>query len=357
MMNPNDRTYDLQTLGLNATQARPLPAAIANFTLRKEIIEHTKFTAAIREVARIHQRGLQAGVAESLLLVGQTGSGKSTLFKFYVGQFPKTTVNGIVKIRVLLIWTPESPTVKEFAEAILIALGDPAAYKGTAAAKTRRIIHFLKECGVELLLIDEFQHFFDGRRVAESRRISDWLKSLINAAGIPVVLAGLPRAIQVVNMNPQLRRRFGSPQYLEPFGFGTESDQREFRGVLKRFQRQLPMGSVDLSEANMARRFYYASHGLFDYVVKVIDDAASRGGTGDGGRLTMADFAVSFKRTVWSAAPDQLNPFMEKATLRLLRQPLEPFDIWDDIAQYTTTAASKARKDPDAQTATSKRGS
>ena len=355
-MNVADCMYELQTLGLSAAQVRLPPAAIANFTLRKEIIEHPKFTAAIREVARIHQRGRHAATAESLLLVGQTGGGKTTLLESYARRFPRTTVDGTVKIRVLLIRTPESPSVKDFAEAILVALGDPAAASGTAQAKTRRIIHFLKECGVELLLIDEFQHFFDGRRVAESRRISDWLKTLINVAGIPVVLAGLPRAIQVVNMNPQLRRRFASPHYMEPFSFETDADQKEFRGVLKGIQRKLPMGSVDLSEANMARRFYYASHGLFDYVVKVIDDAASRGGTGDGGRLTMADYAASFKRTVWSAAPDQLNPFMEKATLRLLRQPLEPFDIWDDIAQYTTTAASKARKAPGAATATSKRG-
>jgi energy-coupling factor transporter ATP-binding protein EcfA2 len=355
-MNPPDCALDLQTLGLDVTQVRVLPSAIANFTLRKDVIEHPKFTAAIREIARIHQRGRQAGVAESLLLIGQTGSGKSTLLGFYARRFPRTTEQGIVKIPVLLVRTPESPSIKDFAVAILVALGDPAVARGTADEKTRRIFHFLKECGVGLLLIDEFQHFFDGTRVAESRRISDWLKSLINVAGIPVVLAGLPRAIQVVNMNPQLRRRFASPHYMEPFGFETDADQKEFRGVLKGIQRKLPMGSVDLSEANMARRFYYASHGLFDYVVKVIDDAASRGGTGEGGRLTMADYAVSFKRTVWSAAPDQLNPFMEKATLRLLRQPLEPFDVWDDIAQYTTTAASKARAVPGVATATSKRG-
>lgn len=345
-MSACDSISDLQALGLKSDQVQPLPAAVANFTLRKDVFEHPKFTACVREIARIHERGRSAGVSEGMLLVAQTGTGKSTLLEYYAERFPRTIVHGVVRIRVLLVETPEFPSVKDLAEAVLGALGDPAASKGTTAAKTKRIIHFFRECGVELLLLDEFQHFFDGSRVAESLRVSNWLKSLINKAGIPVVLAGLPRAIQVVNINPQLRRRFAAPHYMEPFNFDTKEEQEEFRGVLSGIQQSLPMGSVDISEANMARRFYFASHGLFDYVVKIIDDAASRGGSGDGGCLTMADYARAFQQVVWSAAPVGLNPFAEVPALRLLRQPFEPFDIWDDVEQYTAAAASGIRSKP-----------
>lgn len=343
-MSARDQVHSLLTLGIEEGSAAALPAAISNFTLRKEFIEHPKFTAVIREIARIHQRGRAAGVAEGLLLVAQTGSGKTTALEYYRARFPRSVEAGVTKIPVLFVETPESPSVKDLAEAILHALGDPAASKGTAAAKTQRIVMFFRECGVQLLLIDEFQHFFDGSRVTESRRVSDWLKSLINKVGVPVVLAGLPRAIQVVNINPQLRRRFATPYYMEPFSFATAPDRLEFRGVLKSIQARLPNGSVDLSGADMARRFYFASHGLFDYVVKIIDDAASRGGTGPGGMLSMADYARAFKAVVWSAAPDQLNPFIETAKLRLLTQPLEPFDIWDDVANYTTRASSRKKQ-------------
>lgn len=337
-MSAPEEIENLLALGAKKGAKPSLPAAVANFTLRKEVIEHPKFTAAIREIARIHHRGRSVGVAESLLLVAQTGSGKTTVLEYYNAKFARTVVAGITRIPVLLVETPESPSVKDLAEAILHALGDPAAAKGTTASKTQRIVLFFKECGVELLLLDEFQHFFDGSRVTESKRVSDWLKALINKVGVPVVLAGLPRAIQVVNLNPQLRRRFATPYYMEPFAFTTDPDRLEFRGVLNLLQTRLPNGSIDISEANIARRFYFASHGLFDYVVKIIDDAASRGGTGPDGMLTMADYARAFKTVVWSAAPDQLNPFIPTATLRLLNQPLEPFDIWDDIAQYITRA-------------------
>jgi Bacterial TniB protein len=339
-MSAREKIDELLTLGLTPEEAAKLSRKTAAFTLRKEIIEHTKFTKAIREIARVHQRGQEAGITEGMLLVAQTGSGKTTVLEYYERGFPRAFKDGVTRIRVLRVNTPESPSVKDLAEAILCALGDPAAAKGTAAAKTRRICHFFSVCGVELLLVDEFQHFFDGTRVAESRRISNWLKLLMIQVRVPVVLAGLPRSIQVVNLNPQLRRRFAAPYYMEPFAFGTKEEQTELRGVLLGIQQGLPCGSIDLSEANMAKRFYYASHGLFDYIVKIIDDAASRGGSGPSGQLTMRDYAEAFKRVVWFDAPDMLNPFMEQASLRLLTQPLEPFDIWDDIANYTKLPSS-----------------
>ena len=333
-MNSTQALQTLQSLGLEPGSSAG-SATTAHFTLRSEVIEHTRFTLAVREIARVHERGRNARVAESLLIVAQTGSGKSTLLDYYVNRFPKVVEGGVTTVPVVRVDTPETPTVKGLAESVLEALGDPAADKGSAATKTRRIVYLFKQCRVELLLIDEFQHFFDGRRVAEALRVSNWLKLLITRLRIPVVLVGLPLSIQVVNINPQLRRRFAAPHYMEPFNYTTAEEQLEFRGVLKRIQDDLPVGSDDLAEASMARRFYYASHGLIDYVVKIIDDAVSRGGTGPLGKITMEDYARAFERVVWFNAPRSLNPFADKPTLRLLNRPLEPFDIWDDISNYT----------------------
>lgn len=335
-MSAPDKLDELLTLGLVGSNDSKNAQGFSDFTLRKKIIEHPRFTAAIREIARLHMRGRSAGVAEGMLLVAQTGSGKTTALEYYERRFPRLFSNEVQKIPVLRVDTPESPSVKTLAEAILVAMGDPGASMGTASAKTIRIIHFFKQCGVELLLIDEFQHFYDGRLTAEQKRVSDWLKNLINRVGIPVVLAGLPRAIAVVNANPQLRRRFGAPHYMQPFGFNSQQEQKELRGVLKGIQSSLPVTCVNIFEANLAQRFYFATHGLFDYIVKIVDDAVSRGGSGPGGQVTQHDFALAFKRAIWFDAPDMLNPFMENATLRLLNKALEPFDIWDDVTRYTT---------------------
>lgn len=181
---------EMLTLGLSDAVASASSKCLSTFTLQKQIMEHPKFTLTIREIARLHERGKVAGVADSMLLVAQSGTGKSTALKYYEERFPRTEKKWGTRIPVLRVVTPESPTVKTLAESVLVAMGDPAAAKGTASAKTNRIIHFFKVCGVELLFIDEFQHFHDSQRAAESRRVSDWLKNLINMVGIPVILAG-----------------------------------------------------------------------------------------------------------------------------------------------------------------------
>ena len=336
-MNHKETIRMLRELGKSGSIIRSADQEkCANFTLRKKIIEHPRFTFAVNEIARLHQRGLEAHDPQGMLLVAQTGCGKSTVFEYYERLFPRGETKQATQIPVLRVSTPESPTVKSLAEAILFAMRDPAASKGTSVVKTNRIIHLFKECKVEILLIDEFQHFFDGRHAAESKRVSDWLKNLITSVNIPVVLAGLPRAISVVNDNPQLRRRFGAPHYMQPFGFTTGLEQLEFRGVLKGIHSSLPCSCVNLHDANLARCIYYATHGLFDYIVKIVDDAVSRGGTGSDGCITQNDLAQSFKRTVWMDAPDELNPFSGMKVFRLLTRPKEPFDILDDINKYTS---------------------
>lgn len=306
----------------------------ADFTVRKTIIQHTNFCSALTRITNLHQRGLTANVAGGLLITGQTGSGKTTLAEFYRDYFPRQELDDRFVIPVLLVTTPESPTVKSLAEAILMALGDPAAAKGTTEEKTRRIVRYFKECRVELLMVDEFQHFWDSRQVSQARKVTDWLKNLFNIANIPVVLIGMPRSVMVLRMNPQLKRRFSAPFYLKPFGFDEDRARVEFRGVLKKIHSSLPVECPPLHEANLARKFHFASCGLIDYLAKIIDKAVQL--VGEAGRkvLRVQDFERAFEEEVWRDVPKRLNPFNPKAILRPLTKNGEPFDLWDDPEQY-----------------------
>ncbi len=304
------------------------------FSVKQSIVQHPGFCRALKEIADLHQQFLEAKCCGGLLITGQTGSGKTTVLKYYQSFFPARDEPERRVVPVLLVTTPAAPTVKNLAEAILVALGDPAASKGTAEAKTTRIYRYLKECKVELLVIDEFQHFFDRRKISQARNMTDWLKNLFNEAEIPVALAGLPRSFSVIRMNPQLQRRFSSPYYLKPFGFETKEQQKEFRAILKAIQRTLPIPSDELFEANLARRFYFASLGLFDYVAKVIEKAVKIAGEYKLERLNAGLFAQAFATEVWRGVPKRLNPFEQKAILRPLNKRGEPFEIWEDPAHY-----------------------
>lgn len=311
-------------------------------TLRNLLIQHSEFTRAVREIASLHQRWLDCGIAGALLIVGQSGCGKSTLLEYYLTCFPRQRIATKARIPVLRVPTPEAPTVKSFSEAVLVALGDIAASRGSAAVKTQRIIHFIRECDVDLILVDEFHHFCDSN-AQERRRVTDWLKNLLNECNKPIVLFGLPRAISALYANEQLRRRFAAPFYFREFGFKTEDEQALFRGVLHHFQglTKLPW-AVDLSSPDAAMRFHFATNGLIDYMVKILDDLVARFSCSETQGLDYPDLQTSFKLQIWADVPDALNPFNPKEAPRRLNKTNEPFAIWDDPKTYTMSKRAMA---------------
>lgn len=342
-MKPNDDILGLLPPNHLARKTHSLH----HFTLRKELIAFPTFQKTVEEIALLHYRWRQSEVSEGLLVYGQHGSGKSTAIKHYLEQFKRKRVGGLSKIPVLFALTPETPSVVSLSDVLLTSLGDPLATRGTAATKLNRIVHFFKECGVEMLVLDEFHHFYDTHRILEGRRVSDWLKNLMNLTGICIVLVGLPRSIAALNANPQLRRRFSAPLHHAEFTFNDAQAQHEFRGLLSALEQRLPVRCIpSLTEPEMARRMYYATHGLIDYVVKIIDDAVAMSGLKVGESIGLEALASAFKRKVWAECPDWINPFLAEK-LRRLTQVKEPFGDWDNPDQYllsirTRTTAPKS---------------
>lgn len=313
----------------------------ASFTISSKIVQFPAFREAVKLVTELHERGINGERGGGLLITGQTGSGKTTLLNFYEQWFPRYEEAYATIIPVLVVVTPDFPSVSTLAEEILASLGCPAPTKGTARDKTLRIYTYLKECRVELLMLDEFQHFYDSKKIAEAKKVTDWLKNLFNHARIPVVLAGLPRSVMVVRSNPQLKRRFSSPYYLKPFEFSNAEDQKNFRAVLKSVHRSLPLECPPLHDVELARRFYYATHGLFDYLRKIVDQAVWTAGARGRKYIDVADFKSAFNEEVWRDAPVNLNPFSPNAVLRILNKPGEPFEIWDYPSNYSSRSVKQ----------------
>ena len=311
-------------------------------TVRNRVIEHPVFTMAVGSIARLHERWVVTNVAGALLIYGQSGTGKSTALDYYLKKFPRQVTPRRTTIPVLKVVTPEAPTVRSFTESILVSFGDAAASRGSAAIKTQRIIHFVKQCGVELILIDEFQHFCDST-ASERRRVTDWLKNLLNECNVPVVLFGLPRAISALNANEQLRRRFAAPVYYKEFGYHSPEEQGLFRSVLKHLREQIPFPrGLDISEPEIAMRFHYATNGLIDYVVKIIDEVIASAPVSRFAEFSYDSLQQAFRTQIWADVPDALNPFNPQVPPRRLDKPNEPFSIWDDPSVYTLSSRAAA---------------
>ncbi|MBN9422242.1 MAG: hypothetical protein BGO63_07810 [Candidatus Accumulibacter sp. 66-26] len=298
----------------------------AGFKLVTKPLPHKRHREALSSIAELHQRRLAHGVGEGLLLSGPSGAGKSTILRAYHAAYPRTHEAERTHIPVLLVKVPSSPTTKSLAGAILTALGKKNAHRGTAPEKTTWIYDLFAKCGVEIVLLDEFQHLFYPPSLAAFRDITDWLKNFLEDTQVGLVGSGLPAAELVVDSNEQLARRFSERIRITPFSYDDADDFLEFRGILKALATHLPLPTeTPLFEANLARRFHVGSYGLLDYAVKILEGAVSVAAAAELGCIDLSVLAAGFRNRVWRDVPERLNPFHPESLLRPLDRVGEVF--------------------------------
>ncbi|MFN4236058.1 MAG: TniB family NTP-binding protein [Vogesella sp.] len=299
---------------------------VLGYKLLLEPICHQRFRNAVFLIAELHHRRRTHGVGGGMLLIGPSGAGKSTVLKTYAAEYPRTFGAQRTQIPVLIVRVPSSPTVRSLAGAILETMGDRKSHRGTAPEKTTRLVEFIKQCSVEVLLLDEFQHLFYTPSVTAFRDVTDWLKNLLESTGLVVIGCGLPAAELVIRSNEQLSRRFSQCIQMDPFSLEDEADFIEYRGLLKAIAPCLPMESeIPLHEANLARRIHTASFGLLDYTIKLLEGAVCAANLARLNTLSLDVLAAGFRERIWKDVPDILNPFHPESPIRPLNRPGEVF--------------------------------
>ena len=205
---------------------------------------------------------------------------------------------------------PAKATIKGVATAMLNSLGDPAPDRGTTVSQGLRLAHLIEHCGVELVLLDEFQHLIDNRTQRVVQDVSDWIKSLINSTKVPMILIGMPESEDILEENPQLKRRFMVRKRLAPFSWKTDQDQLEFRKFLAEVEKKLPFEAASsLAEMDLAFALYVASGGTAANVMTLIKQAARFAILDADERLDRCHFSRAFElRSIDNDTLPQ-NPF------------------------------------------------
>ncbi len=236
-------------------------------------IVYPRLRSLIKKIEHCHQYSKIAAEPECMFIGGLPGAGKTTIQNYYLRQFPRAYHENGATVPVLGARVPNRANDKTLVTELLLEIKDPEAIRGSAHNQTTRLRGFLKECCVELIILDEFQHFVDKDSKRVLKTVSDWLKDLIDKAGKPIVVIGMPYADQILDAegNEQLQRRFSVREELSPFGWSEKGQRNEFRSFLKALDDQLPLIKASrLADPEMAFRLYCATNGRVGKIMKIV---------------------------------------------------------------------------------------
>lgn len=299
-----------------------LPAASS---ITAQMIHHTGFVAATELLERCHRS--HGGHERPLMarLEGVSGVGKSSVFQAYEERYPRYRTDTGICVPVLYASIPSHPTPKALGSSLLEALGADDPTYGSARYQEDRFVKLANACGVELVLIDEIQHFVDRGRARSHTGAADAMKTMIEKLKKPTVLSGAPRAKSLFLLNNQLRNRFMTSLRLRPFSIEEASAKRLYIGFLKKLCDRVPEGIADLLRSEgFAVRLFCATDGLPRHVVDFVRHL--RDVVAEGKEAILETAAFVFRRNFWTEAEGASNPFDPGFGVRRLTGPGEPYE-------------------------------
>ena len=236
-------------------------AALIRYPRLKELHEAIQMCAALSEIA---------GEPQCMALMGVTGAGKSTVARTYAEAFPRSETPNGAHIPVVYLETPAPATIKSVAAAALRQMGDPRAIHGTLWSMDARLTHYLRECQVHLVIMDDFHHLFDDETQSALGTVSNWLKVLIKESNVPFLVVGLEDKIRLIlRANPQLSRLFAMRETLQPLAW--DPARSETLAAFSKFVQYaeqaigLPL-SDELPRAEWLHRLHYATSGVVGHI-------------------------------------------------------------------------------------------
>lgn len=279
----------------------------------KTLVPHSAFEEANARLDQCFRHSSAAAEPIGIAVTGDSGTGKSRLMEDFVTRHPVVRESEGLYVPILRVKTPSKPTVKSLVELMLRETGDPKFDKGTENARTVRLQTLMRNAGARMVMIDEFQHFYDKGSQRVMHHVADWLKILIDDSKVALVVAGLPTCGAVLDQNEQLARRFLAPIRMPRFDWKVVAHREEFLAILGAFQEALA-ASFDLPQLDseaMAFRCFCGTGGLIGYLTKFLRQAVWNAIDENRKEITLEDLARAHDQAVWSRErlSDVASPF------------------------------------------------
>lgn len=251
-----------------------------------------------------------------IAVVGESRTGKSRLLEELEASHPRSRSSEGLCVPILRVKTPSKPTVKGLAELLLRTLGDPKYMTGTETVKTARLQTLMINAGTVMVVIDEFQHFFDKGSRKVMHHVADWLKILVDDCKVALVVAGLPSCVAVINQNEQLSGRFLAPILMPRFDWMIQGQRSEFMSILDAFYEALSvhLSLPELGGDEIAFRCYCGTGGLMGYLAKFLRQVVWNAIDSKSKVISLEDLERAHEQAVWSTLgiTSYPNPFSRK---------------------------------------------
>lgn len=222
---------------------------------------------AVRQMDALRNMGLNQPEGQqrrAYRYLVQSGAGKSTsamILKNHVEAQPGRDPQLKPVLHVTLSTTG---TPKSLASSILNALGDNYSTRGEAELLLQRVRMALKEFRVELLIIDELNHFKQKHLATDA---ANTIKNILTLGWVPIVLMGTTDAQSLFTNNRELKNRCAPQVVLAPYDHRLPADLAIWTEFLKRLdgemvKRGILRSTSGLAEPTLAKDLCEASNGL-----------------------------------------------------------------------------------------------
>lgn len=279
----------------------------------------------LKEVARIldeirHAAKRVDGVVQNIMIVGETGSGKSRFAQEYASRTPAYCEKGFTRVPVIHHTVQAATTPKMLLQGLLVSIGDPQQGKGANNERDLRdrFYRLMQTIQAELLIIDEAQAYIQDCSERVLLKRVDVFKDIINTLRIPVVLMGTPWASRILEASEQLARRVAYRRVLRPFGLETVDARRNYFHLLRLLAEAHHMDlPLDMKKDDFGYRAFAFSSGSIGRTVELFRDVAFRADEGSK-TVCQEDFAAELRER---GCPPELNPFLiPEIELQLLQR-------------------------------------
>jgi len=277
------------------------------------LVPHTAFMRATAKVEQCIKSVDGKNEPICLALIGESRTGKSRVQEYIEAAYPIVRLDDGLSVPVFRVSTPSMPTVMGLVEIMLEAMGDPKFDKGTERVKTIRLRKLLRNARTKMVVLDEFQHFYDKGSHKIWHYVADWLKILVDQAKVALLVGGLPSCKTVIDQNEQLTGRFLAPVMMPRFDWRNDNSRGEFISILSAFQEVLAkhFDIPCLDEEEMSFRCYCATGGLIGYLAKFLRQAVWNAIDAGSPVISLEDLAQAHGEAVWAQerTSDMPSPF------------------------------------------------